>query len=170
MVPSTNGGSPVIDYQISYKTGATSYAVLATGITTTSYIASSLTPDVIYTLKVAARNLVGLSSDSTEVTIRAAAVPSTPAAPTTVVNTNVSVTISWAAPVNGGSAITSYTVKIRQADEHSFTTESANCNVSTTSCTVPISILQASPYNLVWGSSIWATVIATNIVGSSSTS
>jgi len=42
--------------------------------------------------------------------------------------------------------------------------------VSTTSCTVPISVLQASPYNLDWGSNIWATVIATNIVGSSNPS
>jgi hypothetical protein len=39
--------------------------------------------------------------------------------------------------------------------------------VSTTSCTVPISVLQASPYNLAWGASVHATVLATNVVGSS---
>jgi len=96
--PSSNGGSPLIDYQISYKTGNAAFQVLASGITTTSYTASALTSDVIYTFKVAARTLVGLGADSTEVAIRAAAVPNVPAAPTTAVNTNVSVTINWAAP------------------------------------------------------------------------
>jgi len=72
--------------------------VLATGITTTYYTASSLTADVVYTFKVNARNLVGLGADSSEVAIRAAAVPVAPAAPTTAVNSNVSVTISWTAP------------------------------------------------------------------------
>ena len=85
-------------------------------------------------------------------------------------NTNVSVTISWIAPNNGGSTITSYTIAIRQNDGTTYTPESTNCNVSTTSCTVPISVLQASPYNLAWGSSVWATVLATNVVGSSAAS
>jgi hypothetical protein len=35
--PISNGGSPVIDYQISYKFGGGIYSVLATGIITTSY-------------------------------------------------------------------------------------------------------------------------------------
>jgi len=113
MIPTSNGGSPIIDYQISYKTVASAYLVLATGITTTSYTASALTPDVIYTFKVTARNLVGLGADSLEVTIRAATIPSVPAAPTTSVNSNISVTISWLAPFNGGSTISGYTVAIR---------------------------------------------------------
>ena len=167
---SSDGGSPVIDYQISSKIGAASYFVLATGITTTSYTASSLTADVVYTFKVTARTLIGLGTDSTELSVRAAAKPSVLAAPTTSVNTNISVTITWSAPSNGGSAITAYTVAIRQSDGSTFTTESANCNVSTTTCTVPISVLQASPYNLAWGASIYATVLATNVVGSSSAS
>jgi hypothetical protein len=139
--PSSDGGSPVIDYQISYKTGAAAFSVLATGIPSTSYTASSLTADAIYTFKVTARTLVGLGEDSSELSVRAAAKPNVPAAPTTAVNTNVSVTISWVAPSNGGSAITAYIVAIRQSDGTTFTTESSNCNVSTTSCTVPISVL-----------------------------
>jgi len=91
--PSSNGGSPIIDYQISFKTGTAAFTVLATGVTTTSYTASSLTPDAIYTFKVTARTLVGLGQDSSEVSIRAATIPSVQAAPTTIVNTNVSVTI-----------------------------------------------------------------------------
>jgi len=113
LAPASNGGSPIIDYQISYKTFAASYSVLATGVTATSFTASTLTADVIYTFKVAARNLNGLGADSNEVSIRASAIPNVPAAPTTAVNTNVSVTISWVAPSNGGSVITTYSVMIR---------------------------------------------------------
>ena len=87
--------------------------MLATGITTTSYTASSLTVDVVYTFKITARTLVGLGADSTELSIRAGAKPSVPVAPATSVNSNVSVTITWSAPFNGGSAITAYTVAIR---------------------------------------------------------
>ena len=166
----SDGGSPVIDYRISIKIGEGTYSVLASGITATSYTASSLTADVVYTFKVTARNLVGYGADSSEVSIRAAAKPNVPTAPSTSVNTNVSVTITWVAPNNGGSTITAYIVAIRQSDGTTFTTESVYCNGVNTSCTVPISVLQASPYNLPWGASIFATVLAKNIVGSSNAS
>jgi hypothetical protein len=146
-----DGGSPVIDYQISYMPVGGTFSVLATGVTTTSYTASSLTADFVYTFKVTARNLVGLGADSSAVNIRAAAIPDVPAAPTTTVNTNISVTITWVEPYNGGSPITGYTVALRQSDGTTYSPESANCNVSTTTCTVPISVLLAAPYSLAWG-------------------
>ncbi len=59
---------------------------------------------------------------------------------------------------------------IRQSDDTNFTTESVSCNGASTFCTVPISVLQAAPYTLDWGASIYATVVATNAVGSSSAS
>ncbi len=96
-------------------------------------------------------------------------IPSVPAAPTTSVNSNTSVTITWVAPSDGGSPITAYTVAIKNSDGK-YKTESINCNVSTISCTVPISVLQAAPYNLAWGASIYATVLATNLIGSSAES
>ena len=118
----SDGGSPVIDYQLSSKIGEGSYSVLASGIPTTSFTASSLTADVVYSFKVTARTIVGLGADSSELSVRAAAKPSVPAAPSTTVNTNVSVTITWSAPSNGGSAITGYNVLIRQSDASTFTT------------------------------------------------
>ena len=95
--PADDGGSPVIDYQISSKIGAGAYSVIASGITTTSYTASSLTADVIYTFSVTARTVVGFAGPggSAELNVRAAAKPSVPAAPSTVVNSNTSVTITW---------------------------------------------------------------------------
>ena len=117
----SDGGSPVIVYQLSSQIGEGSYSVLASGIPTTSYTASSLTADVVYSFKVTARTIVGLGADSSELSVRAAAKPSVPAAPSTTVNTNVSVTITWSAPSNGGSAITAYTVAIRESNGITFT-------------------------------------------------
>ncbi len=95
----------------------------------TSYTASTLTVNVVYTFKVTARNLVDFGTDSTEVDIRAAAKPDIPTAPFSSVNSNTSVTINWVGPSNGGSAIIAYSVAIRQSDGFTFSTELANCNV-----------------------------------------
>ncbi len=59
---------------------------------------------------------------------------------------------------------------IRESDCITFESEFVNCDVSTTTCTVPISVLQAPPYNLAWGASIFATVAAQNDEGISSAS
>ena len=53
-------------------------------------------------------------------------IPCPPAAPTTA-NSGTDVTISWTAPVIGGSVITGYTVQIKNSGG-TFTAESANCN------------------------------------------
>jgi hypothetical protein len=81
--PTSDGGSPVIDYQISSKIGTGAFSVLESGITTASYTTSSLTADVVYTFKVKARNLVGVGADSSEVDVRAAAIPNKPRPPST---------------------------------------------------------------------------------------
>ena len=99
----SDGGSPVIDYQVSYMPAGGIYSVLATGIAATSFTVGSLTADAFYTFKVTARNLIGLGPDSNEVIVRAAGKPSVPAAPITSVNSNISVTITWVAPADGGS-------------------------------------------------------------------
>ena len=75
VAPSSDGGSPIIDYQVSFKTGTAAFSALATGIPSTSYTASSLTADTIYTFKATARTFVGLGEDSSELSVRAAAVP-----------------------------------------------------------------------------------------------
>jgi hypothetical protein len=48
-----------------------------------------------------------------------------PIAPTTSVNTNISVNISWTAPFDGGSSLTAYTILIRQSDGVSFSSSSS---------------------------------------------
>ena len=78
--------------------------------------------------------------------------PSAPAAPVTAISGTTDVAITWAAPADGGSAITGYTVDIQQSDG-TYTTY-AGCTGTAVSCTVPISVLQAAPYNLANGASV----------------
>lgn len=76
MAPTNNGGSPVIDYRVSYKLNtASDWTMLADDVTGTTYTASGLTSDLIYDFKVEARNSVGYSDVSDTVSIRSAAVP-----------------------------------------------------------------------------------------------
>ncbi len=105
-----NGGSPVLDYSISIRVGTNSYIEIATGVALTSYTATGLTPNSIYSLIVRARNLVGFGGYSAEVLIRAASKPNTPALPTTATVSNTDLVVTWAAPFDGGSPITAYIV------------------------------------------------------------
>lgn len=52
----------MIDYQVSYKAeGETDYSIYMSGITTTDLTVTSLTPGVIYTFVVQARNVINFS-------------------------------------------------------------------------------------------------------------
>jgi len=69
--PRDDGGSAVIDYQISYKTGDGAYQELERGITTLNFSYKVVTPtaDTVYSFKVTARNAIGSGPDSDVVTI-----------------------------------------------------------------------------------------------------
>jgi hypothetical protein len=81
--------------------------------------------------------------------------------------------VTWIAPDNGGYVIGSYTIYIRESDLTTYYTELSNCDgtesgiVAATSCTIPVTVLRAAPFNLPWGSDVYAKVLATNIYGSS---
>lgn len=126
-----NGGSPVLDYSISIRFGTNPYAEVATGIALTSYTATGLIPDTIYSLIVRARNIVGFGGYSAEVLIRAAAKPNTPALPTTATVSNTNLVVTWTAPFDGGSPVTAYVIKIRYRDGVTFNTQLSSCNGST---------------------------------------
>lgn len=69
----STGGSPIIDYRISYDQSTGIFVTLATGVTTRSYTTSiTLTVGASYTFRVEARNSVGYSVTSTGITIIAA--------------------------------------------------------------------------------------------------
>jgi hypothetical protein len=159
----------VIDYRIWFKSTG-SYAVLATGVTTLTYTASGLTTGTTYAFKVQARNSQGYSNSSPELTVLTAAVPSMPTAPTTefILSTPDYVKITWTAPAANGAAISAYTIKIRTSNNVDFVTELTECDGSDALimaqlyCIVYSSTLNAAPFSLTWGSSVYATVSATN--------
>ena len=65
-----SGGTPVIDYRLSWDQGTNSYLVLGIGITSTSYTTIiSLTPDTVYKFKVKERNVFGTSEYSNDISI-----------------------------------------------------------------------------------------------------
>jgi hypothetical protein len=53
--------------------------------------------------------------------------------PVTTVVSNTDAVITWVAPFNGGSPITSYTILIRQSDGVSYSTELTSCDGSSSS-------------------------------------
>lgn len=102
--------------------------------------------------------------------------PIAPAAPSTIINVN-NVIIDWNSPSTSsftayGAAISGYKVLIRWSDG-TYSEEKTYCNgantviFSNTECTIPISVLMASPYNLKKGDSVFASVICYNAVGDS---
>jgi len=109
-----SGGSPITSYTITPFIGtAAQTPVQVTGSPPpTSTVVTGLAAGSTYTFMVAATNGVGTgaqSAPSSPVTIAPATVPG---APTNVVATpgNTQALVTWTAPANGGSSITSYTI------------------------------------------------------------
>jgi hypothetical protein len=74
-----NGGSPVIDYRVTYKGEfETDYIVFSEGVVLTSHTVIGLTPSYRYYFQVEARNLVGYSAKSAEILVLAAQIPDAP--------------------------------------------------------------------------------------------
>lgn len=141
-------------------------------MTTTTYTATGLTADTVYSFKVKARNIVGFSAESSSISIRAATVPITPIAPVTSIQGS-SVRVTWTPPDNGGSPITAYRIEVRQVDDTTYSVDSTDCNGSDSVtkaagyCDIPIATLRASPFSHDWGADIYAKIIAINLVGES---
>jgi hypothetical protein len=167
-----NGGTQVLDYQVSFDQGTDTYVVLATTLLGTNYEAVGLTSGQTYKFKVQARNSFGLSDYSTELTLMAAFKPDQPLPPVTSV-VAADVIILWQAPTANGSPITSYRITIGQSNGD-FTQEMSYCDGSISSivtdreCTVPLSVLtDPAVYSLSLGDSVYAKVVAINFYGES---
>lgn len=79
----TNGGTPVLDYRVSYDQSIDDYVVLTSLLDQLTYTASGLTFGNTYKFKVEARNSFGYSVYSEVASILCAAAPSRPAKPST---------------------------------------------------------------------------------------
>jgi len=73
------GGTSVIDYSIMFDVViGFLFLLLKSGVTELFYTATLFTPGSTYTFTVRARNIYGLSIDSTSVSILAAQIPDSP--------------------------------------------------------------------------------------------
>lgn len=147
--PTSNGGSPIISYEVVSSPATTTVTVDAS---TTSAVMTGLSNGTSYRFRVRAVNASGPGAYSAYST---AVVPhGTPGAPTAVVGVsgNGAVTVSWTAPAsNGGSPITSYTVVAQPGG--------ATVTVSGSSRSAVVAGLQnGTPYTF--------TVVAINVSGS----
>jgi hypothetical protein len=126
--PVFDGGSPIIDYRIwTDDATGTTFTELVSGVQALEYTATSLVRGSTYQFYVEARNIYGYSVASNTVTILAAQIPAQPAAPTTSFAADY-ITVSWVAPDNGGTEITSYTIYIRESDEQTFSVHLGDCD------------------------------------------
>ena len=114
--PTDNGGVAVIDYSISWDQGTSTYVSLATGVTLSTYLKTGLLAGTTYKFKVSARNSIGTGSLSSEFSIVAATIPSTPAAPiTTYDGLTDTVSIDFESPTDdGGLTVHGYVIKIQR--------------------------------------------------------
>lgn len=105
-----DGGSPVLGYRVVADPGG-----ITTACATTVCTIGGLTNGTDYTFTVAAQNAVGWSPASApSAAARPDAVPDPPDAPA-LSSGNGTVSATWQAPVNHGSAIVSYQVEISPA-------------------------------------------------------
>ena len=107
-----NGGSAITSYTVTPRIGGAAQTPVTVGSTATSATVTGLTNGTSYTFTVTATNAVGTGPASAASTAVTPVAPTVPGAPTGVTATagSGSASVSWTAPSNGGSAITSYSV------------------------------------------------------------
>ena len=114
--PTNTGGSDITGYKVQWKSGSQQFGSArqqTEAADATSATISSLTNGTEYTVRVLATNTAGNSAGCGTDT----GTPSTkPDAPTVqVAPGNEQLTVSWAEPGTGGSAITGYTVQLKDS-------------------------------------------------------
>jgi hypothetical protein len=86
------------------------------------------------------------------------------------------VVVDWSEPEDNGSPIIGYSIYLRQSDNVTYSIQPTDCDgsqqdmVTATQCSIPIDSLRISPFNLNWGSNIYAKVIGYNVYGNSALS
>lgn len=166
-------GTPVIDYRVWYTTAEdNSYQVLVSNQVDPSYTAAPLVTGTTYLFKVQARNSEGYGAFSNEVSILAAQAPDQVQAPTTAWIPDY-VVVTWTQPESNGAEITSYTIWLRSVDLSAYYVNTAYCDGSDPTifaalqCTIPVAVFKTAPFDLPWGSSVFAKVEASNSQGTS---
>ncbi len=145
-VAPANGGAAITGYNVTYSTNGTDFfdpegscaSASTTVSTSTTCTATNLVNGQSYVFQVRAINGEGPSAFSpSSAPVVPAGAPAAPAAPTFTSRASGSLSITWAAPNNGGSAITGYTVQRSLEAPISWEAAGGGCSgsVTGTSCT-----------------------------------
>ena len=119
LAPASDGGSPITGYRIEARAGDGSWTVAqaSTDSTATIWVVTGLTNGVQYRFRVAAINVAGVGTFSTQTDPTTPV--TTPSEPTNLFATpqDEQVALSWNAPgTTGGSPITGYRIEQKQGD------------------------------------------------------
>ena len=164
--PASNGGAGISKYTVTSSTGSKTCSTTATPPATpaTTCEVTGLTNGTNYTFTVTATNASGTSAASAAGPVGGvvpSTVPATPSAPTvSVAGLNGQASITWTAPNNEGSTITSYTLTPTPA--------CSGCTGLTVTGSPPTAASTVS--GLTNGTSYTFTLIATNADGNSAAS
>lgn len=151
--PTSDGGDTITEYTVTATAGATSATCGWTTGSLTCTI-SSLTNGTSYAVTVVATNSIGDSDPSTTQFGTPNVAPDTPTI-SSVVPGNQSLTVTWTAPSNDGTAITGYTA-------------TAVDGLSTVTCTT--ALLTCTITGLVNGTEYSVSLVASNAAGPSTES
>ena len=173
--PAFTGGAVIDEYRVSYAEQGGAFSVLESSVVGTSYLATGLTAGSIYEFKLEAKNSYSYSAFSETLSLLCAFVPDPPMTVVTV-NTNEVVTVAWSEPVSNGSPVTAYKILVEEKDTGVFTQEAVDCDgtssgvVTSKQCSIQLTTLKASPYNLVQGDNVNIRVVSVNLYGDSAQS
>ena len=157
--PSSNGGSPIQQYDVNYSDNSgSSWSIKSVSGNTLSTIVDSLTPGESYIFRIIAINAAGAGTFSSN---SAPIIPATvPSEPTNVVGTvgDSQISLTWNAPsFNGGLSITDYTIQYKADGEENWQIFSDGTSANTSAVVT----------SLINGVSYIFRVLATNAVGDS---
>ncbi|XP_022795071.1 Down syndrome cell adhesion molecule-like protein 1 homolog [Stylophora pistillata] len=131
-----DGHSPITSYKLEMRRESESYIVIQEVISAMSYTVRNLHPFTLYTFRISARNVVGLS-DGANVTNRT--LQDAPSQPTNLAAATLNataVTITWDLPATPNGLITRYEIHYNTAEKSDVTSKMLLAN--------QLSVLQAS--------------------------
>jgi hypothetical protein len=148
-LPDSAGGSAISGYTATLNPGG---LTCTTDAANRSCAVGNLMNGTTYSVSVTATNSLGAGIPSTEIQVVPATTPSAPSAPSATAGDGAAA-VTWVAPANGGSAITTYTVTSSPGG--------ATCTTSELSCVFPV-LQNLFAYTF--------SVVATNVMGASAAS
>ena len=117
----TNNGTAITEYDVEYRKGTAAWQAHSFDGTGTSTTIAGLTVGATYSVRVRAGNVFGESAYSPSGSGVPNEPPGQPSAPTVTVASGSSLSVSWTAPTNNGTAITGYDLRYQRTSASSWT-------------------------------------------------